>query len=80
MKRLSLLVSAVLAMVLLIAMAAPAFALHPFCGSGEEYAQNHVVGLAQSQSIAAPEASGEYVHNPGIEHQGFAVCEPPPGL
>ena len=50
---------------------------HPFCGSGEEYAQEHVVVLAQDQQIKAPEAGG--VHNPGLAHQGFRVCEPPPG-
>jgi hypothetical protein len=50
---------------------------HPFCGSGEEYAQEHVVGLAQNRQIMAPEAGG--VHNPGLAHQGFRVCEPPPG-
>ena len=50
---------------------------HPFCGSGEEYAQEHVVVLAQGQQIMAPEAGG--VHNPGLAHQGFTVCEPPPG-
>ena len=77
MKKLMVL-AAMLAMALVVAV--PAFALptHPFCGSGKDYAQKHVVGLAQSQSIAAPQASGKYVHNPGIEHQGFKVCEPPP--
>ncbi len=50
---------------------------HPFCGSGQEYAQEHVVVLAQNQQIMAPEAGG--VHNPGLAHQGFRVCEPPPG-
>ena len=50
---------------------------HPFCGSGEEYAQEHVKGLAQNRQIMAPEAGG--VHNPGLAHQGFRVCEPPPG-
>ena len=50
---------------------------HPFCGSGAEYAQEHVVVLAQAQQIMAPEAGG--VHNPGLVHQGFRVCEPPPG-
>ena len=49
---------------------------HPFCGSGDEFAQGHVVGLAQNQTIEAPQAPGPYVHNPGIEHQGFAVCDP----
>ena len=52
---------------------------HPFCGSGEEFAQVHVVDqLAQNPApgpqIAAPQAGG--VHNPGLAHQGFAVCDP----
>ena len=47
---------------------------HGFCGSGEEFAHGHVVGLAQSQQIKAPEAGG--VHNPGLAHEGFAVCDP----
>ncbi len=51
--------------------------LHAFCGSGEEFAQLHVVQLAQAQQIMAPEAGG--VHNPGLAHQGFRVCQPPPG-
>jgi hypothetical protein len=48
---------------------------HPFCGSGEEFAHGHVVDLAQDQEIMAPEAGG--VHNPGLAHEGFAVCDPP---
>ncbi len=79
-----------MAMVMMVMSAAPAFAAHngtehqgppdpdplahPFCGSGEEYAHGHVVGLAQSQTIMAPEAGG--VHNPGLAHEGFAVCDP----
>jgi hypothetical protein len=47
---------------------------HPFCGSGEEFAHGHIVPLAQSQAIMAPEGGG--VHNPGLAHQGFAVCDP----
>ncbi len=51
---------------------------HPFCGSGEEFAHGHVVSLAQDPApgpqIAAPQAGG--VHNPGVAHQGFAVCDP----
>jgi hypothetical protein len=52
---------------------------HPFCTSGEDFAHGHVVALAQDPApgpqIAAPQAGG--VHNPGVEHQGFAVCDPP---
>ena len=47
---------------------------HPFCTSGADYAQRHVLGLAQDQAIMAPEAGG--VHNPGLAHEGFAVCDP----
>ena len=47
---------------------------HPFCGSGEEFAHGHIVPLAQNQQIMAPEGGG--VHNPGLAHQGFAVCNP----
>jgi hypothetical protein len=48
---------------------------HPFCDSGAEYAEGHIVPLAQDQEIMAPEAGG--VHNPGLAHEGFAVCDPP---
>jgi hypothetical protein len=47
---------------------------HPFCGSGAEYAEGHIVPLAQGQQIMAPEGGG--VHNPGLAHEGFAVCDP----
>jgi hypothetical protein len=50
---------------------------HPFCGSGAEYAEGHIVPLAQAQEIMAPEAGG--VHNPGLAHEGFAVCDPAGG-
>jgi hypothetical protein len=78
----------VLAMMLALTFSAPAFAAHqgtdhqgppepfahPFCGSGEEFAHEHIVVLAQDQAIMAPEAGG--VHNPGLAHEGFAVCDP----
>ena len=89
MRRIVLLVTVALVMALMM-VAAPAFAAHqgtehggppdpdpgahPFCGSGEEFAHGHVVGLAQSQQIKAPEAGG--VHNPGLAHEGFTVCDP----
>jgi hypothetical protein len=89
MRRIVLMVTVALVMALMM-VAAPAFAshqgsehqgppdpdplAHPFCGSGEEYAHGHVVGLAQGQLIKAPEAGG--VHNPGLAHEGFAVCDP----
>ena len=44
---------------------------HPFCGSGEEYAHEHIVALAQAQLIG-PEQAGR-VHSPG-SHQGFFTC------
>ncbi len=43
---------------------------HPFCGSGEEYAQGHVVFLSQQQGLGP--ARGD---TPGF-HQGFAECNP----
>jgi hypothetical protein len=79
----------VLAMMLALAFSAPAFATHQspilggppdpdpthvFCTSGATFAHGHVVGLAQGQLIKAPEAGG--VHNPGLAHEGFAVCDP----
>ena len=89
MKRIVLMVTVALVMALMM-VAAPAFAshqgsehqgppdpnplVHPFCGSGEEYAHGHVVGLAQAQLIKAPEAGGD--HNPGLAHEGFTVCDP----
>ena len=85
-KRLSIFLAAV--MLLALSISAPAFAAHdgsdhqgppeptahPFCGSGEEYAEGHIVPLAQEQQIMAPEGGG--VHNPGLAHEGFAVCDP----
>jgi hypothetical protein len=79
----------VLAMMLALTFSAPAFASHVegaehqgppdpfahlFCDTGAEYAEEHVVVLAQGQQIMAPEAGG--VHNPGLAHEGFAVCDP----
>ena len=79
-------VSVLLAASMLLAMTsgAPAFAAHqgtdhqgppeptghPFCGSGAEYAEGHVVALAHEQQLGP--AHG---HTPG-HHQGFAVCDP----
>ena len=86
-KRLLALLAA--AMLSSLTLSAPAFAAHkgsdphqgppepfahPFCGSGAEYAEGHIVPLAQEQQIMAPEAGG--VHNPGLAHEGFAVCDP----
>lgn len=88
-KRLLVLVAA--AMMAALTVSAPAFAAHqgsdhqgppepfahPFCGSGAEYAEGHIVPLAHAQAIKAPEAGG--VHNPGLAHEGFAVCDPSGG-
>ena len=54
---------------------------HPFCGSGEQYAQEHITEMAQNESpgltgpptVRAPVPATE--HAPGA-HQGFAVCDP----
>lgn len=47
---------------------------HPFCGSGEEYAQSHIEPLAQesggSETGGLGNAGG---HVPGF-HKGFSVC------
>jgi len=45
---------------------------HPFCGSGYQYAEEHVVPLAQAASLGP--AHG---HTPGF-HRGFAVSLPRP--
>jgi hypothetical protein len=85
-RRLAVLLAA--AMMSALTFSAPAFAAHqgtdhrgppeplahPFCGSGEGYAHGHIVPLAQDQAIMAPEGGG--VHNPGLAHEGFAVCDP----
>jgi hypothetical protein len=85
----------VLAMMSALTFSAPAFAAHqgtdhqgppepfahPFCGSGEEYAQGHITEMAQNETpgLTGPptaresEPAGE--HAPGV-HQGFAVCDP----
>jgi hypothetical protein len=46
---------------------------HPFCETGNQYAQEHVRPLAQEQGLGP--AHG---HTPGY-HQGFAVCGPSEG-
>jgi hypothetical protein len=45
--------------------------VHPFCGSGEEYADSHIEPLAQEQGLGP----GQDGHTPGF-HSGFAVCDP----
>jgi hypothetical protein len=82
-----LLTSLAAAVMLALTLAAPAFATHdpahtlgppapfghPFCGSGEEYAHEHIRTLAQAQNLGP--AHGVMPHTPGW-HQGFAVCDP----
>ncbi len=58
---------------LAVALSGPAAAdhSHPFCGSGREYAHEHVVALAQAGVIGPVQGGG--IHVPGVHH-GFAVC------
>jgi hypothetical protein len=78
----------VLATAMMLAMmvaAGPAFGSHvkehPFCGSGDQYAQEHITAMAQNDSpgLTGPpsprEADPEEEHAPGA-HKGFAVCDP----
>lgn len=47
---------------------------HPFCGSGVEYAQSHIVPLAQESGGSPTGGLGNAGgHVPGF-HQGFSVC------
>jgi hypothetical protein len=77
MRRIMLLVTVVLVMAAMMLVAAgPAFAshmndVHPFCGTGREYADEHITTLAQQQGLGP--AHG---HTPGLEHSGFSVCDP----
>jgi hypothetical protein len=75
MRRILLVLSVALVMAAMMAAAGPAFAshvtAHPFCGSGEEYADEHITTLAQQQGLGP--AHG---HTPGLEHSGFSVCDP----
>ena len=48
---------------------------HPFCTSGADYAEFHIVVLAQAQLIKSPLNAGGF-HDPGLAHEGFAVCDP----
>jgi hypothetical protein len=44
---------------------------HPFCGSGSQYADEHITFLADQQGLGP----GQDGHTPGF-HQGFATCDP----
>ena len=47
---------------------------HPFCGSGQEYAQSHIVPLAEASGGSPTGGLGAADgHVPGF-HQGFSVC------
>ncbi len=76
MRRLMMLLTVALVMAAMtVAMAAPAFAshmneVHPFCGSGAEFAELHITAEAHAQGLGP--AHG---HTPGF-HEGFAVCDP----
>ncbi len=85
MRRILLVLTAALLMAAMMVAAGPAFASHveehPFCGSGEEYAQEHITDMAQNESpgLTGPpsprESDPEGEHAPGA-HRGFAVCDP----
>jgi hypothetical protein len=85
MRRILLVLTVALLMAAMMVAAGPAFASHvtehPFCGSGEDYAQGHITDMAQNESpgLTGPptprEADPEGEHAPGV-HQGFAVCDP----
>ena len=74
MRRILLVLTVALVMAAMMVAAGPAFAFHvtahPFCGSGEEYADEHITTLAEEQGLGP--AHG---HTPGF-HEGFAVCDP----
>ena len=75
MRRILLVLTVALVMAAMMVAAGPAFAshmneVHPFCGSGDEYAEKHITTLAEEQGLGP--AHG---HTPGF-HQGFAVCDP----
>jgi hypothetical protein len=85
MRRILLVLTVALIMAAMMVAAGPAFAEHveehPFCTSGEDYAQGHITDMAQNESpgLTGPpsprEADPETEHAPGA-HRGFAVCDP----
>jgi hypothetical protein len=86
MRRMLLVLTAALLMAAMMVAAGPAFAshrsnVHPFCTSGEDYAQGHITDMAQNESpgLTGPptprEADPSTEHAPG-SHEGFAVCDP----
>ena len=86
MRRILLVLTAALLMAAMMVAAGPAFASHveedhPFCGSGEQYAQEHITEMAQNETpgLTGPPtprpANPTTEHAPGA-HKGFAVCDP----
>jgi hypothetical protein len=85
MRRILLVLTVALVMAAMMVAAGPAFASHvtehPFCGSGDQYAQEHITEMAQNETPGLtgpptprdPDPATE--HAPGA-HQGFAVCDP----
>jgi hypothetical protein len=75
MRRILLVLTVALVMAAMMVAAGPAFAshmneVHPFCGSGAEFAELHITAEAHAQGLGP--AHG---HTPGF-HEGFAVCDP----
>ena len=85
MRRILLVLTVALLMAAMMVAASPAFASHvtehPFCGSGEQYAQEHITEMAQNETpgLTGPPtprpADPATEHAPGVHH-GFAVCDP----
>ena len=85
MRRILLVLTVALVMAAMTVAAGPAFAshvtAHPFCGSGEQYAQEHITVMAQNETpgLTGPPTPRDPVptteHAPGA-HKGFAVCDP----
>jgi Spy/CpxP family protein refolding chaperone len=49
----------------------PADTGHPFCGSGAQFADEHITFEAERHNLGP----GQDGHTPGF-HQGFATCDP----
>jgi hypothetical protein len=85
MRRILLVLTVALLLAAMMIAAGPAFASHvtdhPFCGSGDQYAQEHIRVMAQNETpgLTGPPTPRPPVpateHAPG-EHQGFSVCDP----
>ena len=85
MRRIVLVLTVALVMAAMMVAAGPAFASHviehPFCDSGNQYAQEHITVMAQNETpgLTGPPTPRPPVpateHAPGVHH-GFAVCDP----